>query len=275
MLNIHDLEKRWKIYKIKSFLPYIIIGISLLVIIPIVYSFYTNINSSIPPKKQILQKKNVQVAVVQEKKKTKAKPVAVKKKVLITKPIPVKKTQRSIQTPVQTQKLQPSMNFMKNIQHQASQPQYSKRQTPKKQRIVKKKRRVVKPKVVQEVIQDITPETTVKQEPKVAITIERKETQNDIFEIIKRFKKNNNPALSLFVAKKYYELGNYEQSYNYALITNQINSNIEASWIVFARSLVKLHKKDKAIHTLQEYIKVSHSSNAEILLNEIKSGKFK
>jgi len=37
---------------------------------------------------------------------------------------------------------------------------------------------------------------------------------------------------------------------------------------------VKLHKKDKAIHTLEEYIKVSHSSNAEILLHEIKSGKF-
>ncbi len=259
MLNIHDLEKRWKLYKIKIFLPYIIIGISLLVIIPIAYNFYTNINSSIPTKKPILQKKNVQAVITQEK----------KKEVLITKQIPIKKMQKSIQT------LQPSMNFMKNIQHEASQPQYSKQQTLKKQRVVKKRQKVIKPKAVQEIVQDLTPKTTVKQEPKIAITIERKETQNDIFEIIKRFKKNNNPALSLFVAKKYYELGNYKQSYNYALITNQINSNIEASWIVFAKSLVKLHKKNKAIHTLEEYIKISHSSNAEILLNEIKSGKFK
>jgi len=259
MLNIHDLEKRWKLYKIKIFLPYIIIGISLLVILPVTYNFYTNINSNIPTKKPILQKKNVQAAITQEK----------KKEVLITKQIPIKKIQKSIQT------LQPSMNFMKNIQHEASQPQYSKQQTLKKQRVVKKRQKVIKPKAVQEIVQDLTPKTTVKQEPKIAITIERKETQNDIFEIIKRFKKNNNPALSLFVAKKYYELGNYKQSYNYALITNQINSNIEASWIVFAKSLVKLHKKNKAIHTLEEYIKISHSSNAEILLNEIKSGKFK
>ncbi len=261
MLNIHDLERRWKIYKIKSFLPYIFIGISLIIIIPLAYNFYPDSKKSTPQKKQIIQKKKVQVSDIQKK----AKVDKIEPTVIIA-----QKKSVAPQPAVQTQTLQPSMNFMKSIQHQASQPQYIKQPT------VKKPRKMAKRKVAKEVIQDVSPEITpVKKEPKVTITIERKETQNDIFEIIKRFKKNNNPALSLFVAKKYYELGNYEQSYNYALITNQINSNIEASWIIFARSLVKLHKKDKAIHTLQAYIKVSHSSNAEILLNEIKSGKFK
>jgi len=264
MLNIHDLEKRWKIYKIKSFVPYIIIGMSLLIIIPITYFFYTNPNKNTPPKKQIIEKKKVHVTIIP--KKAKVEPAVI---------LPQKKAV-AVQTLVQIQKLQPSMNFMKNIQHETLQPQYIQQQTVKKQYIIKKRRKVVQQKLPKENLQDITTEIIpVKKEPKVSITIERKETQNDIFEIIKRFKKNNNPALSLFVAKKYYELGNYEQSYNYALITNQINSNIEASWLVFAKSLVKLHKKDKAIHTLQAYIKVSHSSNAKILLNEITSGKFK
>jgi tetratricopeptide (TPR) repeat protein len=107
------------------------------------------------------------------------------------------------------------------------------------------------------------------------IIIERKETKNDINEIIKRFKKNHNPALSLFIAKKYYELGDYHKAYNYALITNQINEDIEDSWIIFAKSLVKMKKKNTAVKTLREYIRYSHSSSAEILLNEILSGKFR
>ena len=94
-------------------------------------------------------------------------------------------------------------------------------------------------------------------------------------DVIKRFKKNNNPALSLFIAKKYYELENYDQSYNYALITNEINDNIDSSWIIFAKSLVKLNKREEAIKTLNKYIQHSHSNQAKILLDEIKSGKFK
>jgi tetratricopeptide (TPR) repeat protein len=106
------------------------------------------------------------------------------------------------------------------------------------------------------------------------ISIKRQNTQNDIHDIIKRFKKNTKPALSLFVAKKYYELGNYHQAYNYSLITNKINKEIKVSWLIFAKSLVKLGKKDKAISTLKKYIKQSHSSSAQILLDEIRTGKF-
>jgi tetratricopeptide (TPR) repeat protein len=106
------------------------------------------------------------------------------------------------------------------------------------------------------------------------ISIKRQNTQDDIHDIIKRFKNNNNPALSLFVAKKYYELGNYHQAYNYSLITNKINKEIKVSWIIFAKSLVKLGKKDKAISILKKYIQQSNSSSAQILLDEIRTGKF-
>ncbi|HIP55234.1 MAG TPA: hypothetical protein EYH11_07155 [Sulfurimonas autotrophica] len=204
MLNIHDLEKRWKVYKIKSFIPYVI-TIALLVIVSIAYILYNEVQK-----------------LAQQKELSKTKETKIT--------IPLKKLKPTIEnnrtkkaTAIQT--LKPSKGFMKK-------------------------------------------------EQRVAITIERGETKNDVFEVVKRFRKSGDPALSLFVAKKYYELGDYKQAYNYALITNQINPDIEESWIIFAKTLVKLHKKNKAIYTLEEYIKVSHSSNAEILLHEIKSGKF-
>ncbi len=109
----------------------------------------------------------------------------------------------------------------------------------------------------------------------VSIEIKKQNTYEDIDLVIKRFKRNNNPALSLFVAKKYYELGEYKQAYNYALITNDINNDIEESWIIFSKSLVKLNQKQKAIETLKEFINYSNSNEAKLLLEEIKSGKFK
>lgn len=105
------------------------------------------------------------------------------------------------------------------------------------------------------------------------INIKRQDTQKDIQDVIKRFKKSNNPALSLFIAKKYYELEDFNKAYNYALITNGINNNIEDSWLIFAKSLVKLNKKSKAVETLKKYIGHSDSYRAKILLENIKSGK--
>ena len=110
---------------------------------------------------------------------------------------------------------------------------------------------------------------------KKSIIIKRENNYKDIAEVIKRFNKNNNPALSLFVAKKYYEIGEYKKSYNYALITNNINDKIESSWIIFAKSLVKLKKIKKAKKILKEYIKNSHSNKAKILLEDIEKGRLK
>ncbi|WP_457748104.1 hypothetical protein [Sulfurimonas sp.] len=178
-----------------------------------------------------------------------------------------------------TFKLAPSMNFMKNMQTFAE-PYYDANELPPKiqhktqQRVEKQNNdEVVEVEAVEE--ESLNDQEQIVEDKPKKIFIQRRNTQNDINEIIKRFKKNNNPALSLFIAKKYYEMGDYHQSYNYALITNQINKEIEASWLIFSRSLVKLGKRDMALKTLQEYIQSSHSSNARILLNDIRSGKFK
>lgn len=254
MLNIPELERRWLRYKIKSYIPYIIIAISIIIITIITIIL---INS-------------------QTQKAQSAEPAVNAQKHL---KVPETLIQTTLeQSPVnnQTQTLTPSMNFIKQMEH-SSQPYYNNYDVEKREISTTKKATEVK-KNIQEKVSKPTLQQTAQEEYieplSKKITIKRKNTDKDISEIISRFKNNNNPALSLFVAKKYYEMGNYHQSYNYALITNQINNEIEDSWIIFAKSLVKLGKKNMAIKSLNEYIKISHSSSAQTLLDSIILGKF-
>ena len=107
------------------------------------------------------------------------------------------------------------------------------------------------------------------------IQIEVHNVDDDLQDVIQRFKKTNNPTLGLFLAKRYYDMQKYNLSYNYALLTNQIDSKIDMSWIIFTKSLVKLGQKDMAVNTLKLYIKNSNSKQAATLLDEIESGRFK
>ena len=112
------------------------------------------------------------------------------------------------------------------------------------------------------------------EEPLVQITHDQI-SDDELNSVIKRFEKMKNPALSLFIAKKYYAQGNYHEAYNYALETNRINPEIEESILIFSQSLVKLGKKEDAITTLKAYLNKANSTEATVLLNKIEKGKFK
>jgi len=277
MLNTRDLEERWLKYKIKSYIPYAIIVVSLVVII-LITSIFFNANkkekelalvSEIKQEKQIENTQSVVTTVVE---KTEPKKIIVEIKKEVTQEVPKTinlASQNNLQKSSDAQfKLSPSLDFMKKMQHSS---------LPYHQNEPMQQQKSTSP-VIEEV-QDLGIEENVEialvEEKPEKITIKRRDSSDDIRHIIKRFKKNNNPALSLFIAKKYYEMGEYHKAYNYALITNEIDRNIDASWIVFTKSLVKLDQKDMAIKTLRKYIENSHSSSAKILLDEILAGKFK
>ena len=282
MLNTRDLEERWLKYKIKSYIPYATIVLSSIVIIIVVSIF---LNSNKVEKKTTL---SPEIKVEKEVQQVKIKTILTKATEAIEKTPPTKEAIQIQKTTVEevpktiaivsqgnsikrqeaSLKLSPSLDFMKKMQH-SSLPYYQEESAIEQESTSQ---------IVEEVeeleIEENTDTTVVEEEPK-KISIQRRDSADDIRGIIKRFKKNNNPALSLFIAKKYYELGEYHKAYNYALITNEINSDIDASWIVFTKSLVKLNQKDMAIKTLKQYIEDSHSSSAKILLDEIISGKFR
>lgn len=208
MLNIKQLESRWFIYKLKSFIPYIVFIIILIIIL--VVSIFTNTKKST---------KNKEINTTKTIKKSKV----IEEKVI----------------------LKPSYNFMKNMQ------------TIKKENIPAQK----KP------IKQITYKNN--------IHIKKQTTKSDIDILIKRFKTNKNPTLSLFIAKKYYKQKNYKQAYKYAFITNELDNKLEESWIIFIKSMIKLERKDKAIQTLKQYIQYSNSIKAKKLIEDVRLGKFK
>ncbi|MDP2893757.1 MAG: hypothetical protein Q8N78_05250 [Sulfurimonas sp.] len=307
MLNVHDLEIRHKKYKLKLLIPYFVISVALMVVlVSMIFFLYddSEYKIALENEKQLQNQSTVMQEVV--------KPIAKNDNVTVVKDensISLEKVQlqptaikENIQTsPMQTEEkieeqekviLSPSLNFINNIKSQVAKKESSvvheeikksAQQMQKKEdtlvvKVEEVKQTAVKPQKNQEEIVPLKIEEVVAITPKIdnksSIKIERK-SDDDIRDVLNRFNINHNPALSLFVAKKYYQMDEYEQAYNYALITNQINNNIEESWIIFSKSLVKMNKKDEAVEMLKKYIAHSHSSQAKQLLEEIQTGKFK
>jgi tetratricopeptide (TPR) repeat protein len=263
MLNVIELENRWRKYKVKSYIPYIsVLFIIIFVLILVVFFIQPQKNKELhnlevvkKDKVKVIKKPTLQI----EKKEVKL--IALSKE--------VKKQDVKNKQAVKKIVLSPSLNFISSIKYSSNEKfiyKEPKKVLLEKKQTIQKKKTNIQEKVVREKTKEIH---------KNNIKIKRRNTQKDISEVMKRFQKNHNPALSLFVAKKYYELGDYRQSYNYALITNSINDEIEVSWIIFAKSLVKLNKKDEAIKTLRRYISHTHSNQAQMLLEDIISGKFR
>jgi tetratricopeptide (TPR) repeat protein len=89
-------------------------------------------------------------------------------------------------------------------------------------------------------------------------------------DVEKRFKDTKDVDDSLFLARTYYNKGNNKKAIYWALQTNKINSNIEESWLIFAKAKARSGRKDEAIRILSSYIKRSNSYSAKALLNKYK-----
>jgi len=299
MINLIDLEARWMRYKIKSYLPYFIL-ISLMIVVFLLFFLYftrdkelqlENLQASTQstPLKaedthehtpEIFNKESQEEETITKE----SAPIMQEELYALTpqvqkpqEPIVEERTQEKTSPPSRV--FAPSMGFMKGIKNDSAQHYENRTFTQRKSTPQ------IEETYIEESIdvdfddeelytkQNIPSGAEERQSNK--INIKRQNIEEDISGIIVRFKKSNNPALSLFIAKKYYELGDYHNAYNYALITNDLNRNIETSWLIFSKSLVKLGKKDMAIKTLKEYLGNSKSQSAKILLDEIESGKFK
>jgi predicted Zn-dependent protease len=235
MIDIIRLEKRWYRYKIKKLLPKIVILIAIISSLVLALFFI----SSTPKKNSITQKeqsKSLTIKKIQTKKVQKQPLIKIQKKE------PKKEKTKQQQT-----LLKPSLDFLTTLEKEEKNKVVS---------VALKKKKVL----------------PQKKEKKSNVKIVINNSKNDIDDVIQRFNSTNNPALSLFIAQKYYEQKKYKKAYNYALRTNKIDNNIEESWIIFIKSLVKLHKKKMALDILQRYIDNSKSQKAQQLLVKIKNG---
>lgn len=237
MLDIANLERRWLKYKIKSILPY-----ALLVMLVIILGFAIPLVLSYKPSTAPL------ASLKKSSVKSKTPP-----------PIQTKNDESSMI-------LEPSMQFLQSmsvsspaIENVSSIPipaTPSKISTPQ-------------PKIETAVLPPIVKPLQVPVPKGKLTSIKRDDAAFDIHELEERFKNNSNPNLGLYIARYHYDHANYTESYNYALKTNAINSTIEESWLIFAKSLVKLGKEDQAKKTLQLYISNSNSQNAKNYLDTL------
>lgn len=264
MLDIKDLEIRHKRYRLKKNIPYFIIFIILVFIFYAVFFIIDNSNHS---EEQILEKSEITTPAIN---KNEVLPETLPS-VEPIKPIDIIQQVEINNTIIEEEKvvLTPSLSFIQKIKPDTF--------SQDKNINENKNRAPIQNNIEEIIVKDVQEikEPLLEDDKKVFVNIERNKDVNDVEHVIKRFKVNNNPALSLFIAKKYYQLGEYEKAYDYALITNKINNNIDASWIIFTKSLVKMDKKEMAIQTLKKYIEYSNSPQGKQLLDEIVSGKFK
>jgi len=244
MLNIPELEKRWLHYKIKSYLPISLIILLLIVSSSLIYSFFPLSSAKKREQTPLAQK-------VPQKREDKVITIPKKREIKETLPDIASLNNKEKE---KISPLSPSMHFIQKLKTVSQTDTIASPPTDKENRVAN---REIKPKA-----------------PKGKITIIKQDTKRDIQNILKRFEKEKNPALSLFLARKYYALGNYKAALKYALITNQLNKDIDESWIIFSKTLVKMHHKEKAINILRQYIQNSQSTNAAILLQNIQSGRF-
>jgi tetratricopeptide (TPR) repeat protein len=89
-------------------------------------------------------------------------------------------------------------------------------------------------------------------------------------DVAKRFADTSDTDDSLFLARTYYEKGNNKKAIYWALKTNKVNSNIEESWLIFAKAKARSGHKSEAIRILSSYIKRSNSVDAKALLKKLK-----
>lgn len=110
------------------------------------------------------------------------------------------------------------------------------------------------------------------QKPKGIIKIETQEV-NSIKYLKERFEKSHNIIYALMLAEEYYLSKNYQDSNKWSIIANTIDADNEKSWILFAKSKLKLGHKQDAISALEAYLKNNKSKVVQNLLTQIMSGE--
>lgn len=252
MLDVKKLERRWLKYKIKKLLPFLV---SSIIIILVSMGSFVWLNYTAPNEQEKTQEHN----------NTKTfKPS-----------IPNATSSYEENATV----LEPSMGFVQNFE---STPQFDENHQPQVSITSKLPPKSSTPssKILempgsQQPIKAPPPTTTKNVNKESALSINRNESKLDIDDLKIRFKDTSNANLGLFIARYYYDHGDFNEAYNYALKTNTLNSRIDESWIIFSKSLAKLGKTDQAKKTLQLYISQSNSESAKSLLDSLERGTFR
>jgi len=106
---------------------------------------------------------------------------------------------------------------------------------------------------------------------KKSVSVIKVANSNAYKDVEKRFRRSHNINDSIFLATMHYKKRNYQKAIHWSMQTNKLDNNIEESWLIFAKSKVKLGHKNEAIRVLKAYIKRSNSYEAKKLLKKLEN----
>ena len=257
MINTKELEKRWYKYKTKGILLVMSIFAILSLLIYGGYYILFKLDLNIDKKEQ---PKAVMSAtrVVKERNSSTIKEKSAESSdssVMLSPTIPV--------IDLEKEKLKDSRARKRAIEYNLA----KKTHTPKKKRLVKAKPSTYL--TASELAEVNGNRYRAKREPK---KIKIKLSSNNYMSIMKeKFRQNKNPRDALLIAEAYYNAGNYKKAEEWALIANNLDKNLDDSWLLFAKAKDKMGKRREALKILVVYYNKSKSSKVKALIDKMKS----
>ncbi len=85
----------------------------------------------------------------------------------------------------------------------------------------------------------------------------------------KKFYATNNVKYALEIAARYYGAKQYRRALKWALIANEVDEKKPESWILFAKTKMKMGKKQDALNVLKAYLKTYSSAKVSRYLKKI------
>ncbi len=270
MYEIEELEKKWKKYRFNKYFKIALTSILTIIFFIGIYTFLDQSKKDLEKKSnklKISKKQDIKTEIdnqIATSKKRKLDTSISKKKIASNKNKKIViDINRSInakdKNEVRTSFLAPDLSFENRLNI-----------IKKEKKFVKAKKEIKINKPPKKLETKLNP---IKKEKK--IVIKTTDSKNFIDSLIAKFEKEKSPKIAIFLSKHFYKEKNYKESLKWAIRANELDSNSEDSWVLFAKSSIKLGKKEDAIKALKAYLSTHNSFKVEELLNSIKTGEFK
>ncbi len=271
-IQINHLEKRWQAWRLKQLVSKILIISILLCLIPLIWIVYSYTPALV--NNEPIQKKNI--AKTQAVEQNKTLPPLVKQ----TPPNPPKHEELNQTAIVQTKQPNTQEKQLKAEKQKYQEPTFNEEEIIEYVKVQKPQRQIKQEPVLEEEFIELAEdeEYKEKQEQPKKPKIEIKTTTLQETKQTKELKEQNRPdsiEYALMLAEEYYQKKDYKNSQKWSLKANNIDPNNEQSWILFAKSIAKNGKPQRAIRALNAYLKTSpNSSHVISLIGKIKHGDY-
>ncbi|MRI58054.1 MAG: hypothetical protein C6H99_00940 [Epsilonproteobacteria bacterium] len=92
--------------------------------------------------------------------------------------------------------------------------------------------------------------------------------------LIEKFENHPTKSLAILIAKKQYQKGEYKKALHWSMRASDLGGGKDKeNWIIFAKSLYKLGKRQEAMEVLQSYLRHEDSAQIRSLLHAMQQGK--